>query len=56
MLKIVKHNPYDFGHIHSICNIYEENITLFINASVLNKQYYYKYNPITFNFDFDIKS
>lgn len=54
-LKIVKPKIHIFGHIHSARHIYERDGTVFVNASVLNEQYYYKYKPITFDFDFDTK-
>jgi Icc-related predicted phosphoesterase len=52
-LKIVKPKIHIFGHIHSGRNIFEQNGTLFVNASVLNEQYRYSYKPFTIDYDFD---
>ncbi len=52
-LKIVKPKIHIFGHIHSGRNIFEQNGTLFVNASVLNEQYRYNYKPFTIDYDFD---
>ena len=41
------------GHIHTGRGIYEKDGTLYINASVLNEQYQYTYNPITIDYDFE---
>lgn len=41
------------GHIHTGRGIYEKDGTLYINASVLNEQYQYIYNPITIDYDFE---
>jgi Icc-related predicted phosphoesterase len=54
-LKIVKPKIHIFGHIHSGRNIFEQNGTLFINASVLDEQYRYNYKPITIDYDFNTK-
>jgi len=52
-LKIVKPKIHIFGHIHSGRNIFEQNGTLFVNASVLNEQYRYSYKPFTIDYDFN---
>ena len=51
-LKIVKPKIHIFGHIHSGQGIVEKDGTLFVNASVLNEQYRYQYQPFTIDFDF----
>lgn len=42
----VKPKLHVFGHIHSSNGVYCNEDIKFINASVLNEQYYYKYKPI----------
>jgi hypothetical protein len=41
------------GHIHTGRGIYEKDGTLYINASALNEQYQYTYNPITIDYNFN---
>ena len=54
-LKIVKPKIHVFGHIHSGYGIKMSDDILFVNASVLNEQYYYTNEPFTIDFDFDTK-
>jgi len=55
-LKIVKPKIHVFGHIHSGYGMMEYDDTLFINASVLNEQYYYTNTPITIDYDFSTRT
>lgn len=50
-LNNIKPKIHVFGHIHSARNIIETEDTLYINASILNDKYDYKYNPIIIDFD-----
>lgn len=54
-IKVIKPKIHIFGHIHSGRYIFEQNNTLFINASVLNERYTYNYKPITIDYDFITK-
>lgn len=54
-LKIVKPKIHVFGHIHTGYAIKEVDGVLFVNAAVLNEQYYYVNKPITIDYDFTTK-
>jgi Icc-related predicted phosphoesterase len=50
-IKEIKPIVHIFGHIHEQNGIYEENDTVYINASVLNDKYMTKYGPIVIDID-----
>lgn len=53
-IKVVKPKIHVCGHIHSGHGYKFDGYTHFINASVLNEDYIYTYNPLTFNWIPDI--
>lgn len=52
----IKPKLHVFGHIHSARDVYKNEDTMFVNASVLDDYYHFKFEPIVVNFNEETKN